>query len=262
MADATTPPAGTKATFNLTWGVKAIAVTVAGSGYLAPPAITVTGGGGAGVSGEATLKVVSGAVVVAGSGYKPGDTITIAGGTATTAAELFVGTVKLVGVATRVNGGTGYTAGDILTIVGGTTGSAGAAKIKVLTVTGGVIQTYAVEAAGSYAALPVGPNVAVTGGSGNNAQFTLDWGVNSVGTVKLASVATLADTGKDYAVGDILTITGGTLAPGGTAAKIRVVTVSAPGGVIQTYAIEAGGSYVAAPAAGNVAVTGGAGSGA
>jgi hypothetical protein len=100
-----------------------------------------------------------------------------------------------------VAGGTGYTANDILTIVGGT--STTAAKIKVLTVTLGVVTTFEINDRGVYSVLPTG-TVAVTGGTGADATFTLTTAsgvvtthsLNSAGTYSVLPVGTVATTGE------------------------------------------------------------------
>jgi hypothetical protein len=66
------------------------------------------------------------------------------------------------------SGGTGYTEGDVLTLVGGT---GTAATITVLTVSAGVVATYAMATQGSYTVTPSG-SCATTGGSGASATFT------------------------------------------------------------------------------------------
>jgi hypothetical protein len=66
------------------------------------------------------------------------------------------------------SGGTGYTEGDVLTLVGGT---GTAATITVLTVSAGVVATYAMATQGSYTVNPSG-SCATTGGSGASATFT------------------------------------------------------------------------------------------
>ena len=85
---------------------------------------------------------------------------------------------------TLVSGGTGYTINDILTLVSPGPTSRGfstAAQIKVLTVDGsGVILTYQMYTPGSYWILPNGTlnsltPIAVTGGTGSGATFTVVW---------------------------------------------------------------------------------------
>jgi hypothetical protein len=136
-----------------------------------------SGNAGTGATATATMKAASATASDAGSGYAIGNTITLAGGTSTQAAVLTVQTVKVVGNPTIANAGTGYAVDDILTVTGGTGITA---RLKVLAVTGGQITSVAIERAGSYSAIPTGGALAVTGGTGTGATFTVNWGVNTV----------------------------------------------------------------------------------
>jgi len=69
--------------------------------------------------------------------------------------------------------------------------------------------------------------------------------------------ATLGAGGSGYAIGDILTVSGGTFGP--TAAKIRVLTLS--GSAVATFKVQEGGGYTAAPS-NQASTTGGTGTGA
>lgn len=69
------------ATFNIDWGVKAVAVTDGGDGYALAPAVSFGGAGGSGTTATATLTgaVVSSVTVTApGSGFTERATVTIA----------------------------------------------------------------------------------------------------------------------------------------------------------------------------------------
>src|SRR5689334_12618771 len=68
-------------------------------------------------------------------------------------------------------GGTGYVAGDILTVAGGT--STKAARILVLTVSGGAVATHRMYDSGAYTADPTLTANAVTGGTGTGATFDI-----------------------------------------------------------------------------------------
>lgn len=72
--------------------------------------------------------------------------------------------------ATVSAGGTGYTVGDVLTIVGGT--KLTAATLTVATLSGSAVATVTVSNAGNYWTFPTEP-VAVTGGTGSGATFTI-----------------------------------------------------------------------------------------
>jgi hypothetical protein len=72
--------------------------------------------------------------------------------------------VSIVDTVTVTTGGTGYAADDVLTVSGGT---GVAARVTVLTVAAGVVQTVQLLDAGLYSVEPTSP-VAVTGGTGND----------------------------------------------------------------------------------------------
>lgn len=83
------------------------------------------------------------------------------------------GTLAAVNVVSAVAvaaGGTGYSVGDILTVSGGTAGRA--AKAKVTSVSGGVVDGVVLTDVGSYTADPTSP-AATTGGGGSGATLTL-----------------------------------------------------------------------------------------
>jgi hypothetical protein len=133
--------------------------------------------------------------------------------------------------------GSGYKPGDILTISGGT-GTAATVGVAATNGTGG-ITSITNKTAGNYSVLPNSTPNSPTGGSGTGALLNLTFG-----------------TGSGYAVGNVLTVVGGT----GTPATVTVVTVNT-NGVITAFAISAAGSYSVAPPATN-SPTGGSGTGA
>ena len=148
----------------------------------------LTGGnGGTGAAATAIMKAVSATTSAAGSGYAPGHTITLAGGTSTQAVVLTVQSAGVVGAAVSAKGA-GYAVGDILTLSGGTAGVV--TRLKVLTITGGQVDTVAVERAGSYSVLPTGA-VAAIGGTGTGATFNLSWGVDGVAVTTAGAYSAL-----------------------------------------------------------------------
>lgn len=156
--------------------ISAIAVTNPGSAYTAIPTISFSGGGsGTGATAVARMLCLTAPVAAAGTGYGVGDTIQLAGGTFTTRAVATVASVKVVAGAVSA-GGTGYSNADVLTLVGGT--FTVAATLTVSSNAAGVITGVTVSNAGNYTVKPTGP-VAVTGGGGTAATFTLTWGVST-----------------------------------------------------------------------------------
>jgi hypothetical protein len=105
--------------------------------------------------------------------------------------------MELSDVASVAAGGTGYVAGEILTLAGGT---GTAATINVLTVTtGGVVATVSIKTRGAYTVLPSSlSTAAVTGGSGANATFSVNFRLKSI---------TITNPGKGYVANDAAGVT-------------------------------------------------------
>lgn len=138
--------------------------------------------------------VASIAVSAPGTGFTSRPTVAIAGdGSEATATA----TLKAIAAA-LVGAGADYAADDVLTVAGGT--QTEAITITVLTVDGGgAILTFEITTAGIYTALPANP-VAVTGGAGTGATFTITWGVQAVavtaaGTGYITATATIVGGG-------------------------------------------------------------------
>lgn len=151
--------------------------------------------------------------------------------------------------------GAGYTAGDILGITGTGGTSTHLAQIEVLTVSGGAIATARVYTGGAYTVDPttVVANAA-TGGTGAGATFDLTFaqtGWTLQRRTKQASSAVIAAGGTGYSVGNVLTLQGGVLGEGGSAATFTVAT--APAGVVATVTLLSAGRYQVPPT--NAAVT-------
>lgn len=132
--------------------------------------------------------------------------------------------------------GTGYTPLDVLTLVGGT---GTAATIRVDTVGGGGdIATFTVLTTGQYSVLPGTAAVAVTGGTGTNATFNIDYEVESLqvtdsgygyrsGTVTISGGGGAGATGTVTVANSIVTVLN-TTAPGNNFTSIPTVAISAP----------------------------------
>ena len=128
-------------------------INTKGSGFLAVPTVSVTGGGGSSASANAFLGVVSIAGTAAGSGYVVNDVLSFAltGGAATAQATFVVSSVDTLGAITGLS----------------------------------------TQVEGTYSVLPtlygVSTPIALTGGSGTSATAILSWGVTSVTTNVLGS---------------------------------------------------------------------------
>ncbi|MEY4754329.1 MAG: hypothetical protein RJA44_2004, partial [Pseudomonadota bacterium] len=85
-----------------------ITMKTAGAGYITPPAVTISGGGGTGATATSTLKIQELPVTRAGDGYTIAPLVTIAstagGSGATASSELKLGSILIT------NGGSGYAA--------------------------------------------------------------------------------------------------------------------------------------------------------
>lgn len=164
-------------------------------------------------------------------------------------------------------GGTGYAAGDILSVAGGTVQGSMTARIEVLTVSSGVIATARLYDAGAYSANPTLTANAVTGGTGSGATFdltmqTAQWTnrikniSTSAGPVQVVS-GEIGAGGTGYSVSDVVT-----LADTMTSTVKATFTVSAvSGGVVTGITLNNPGAYSGTPQGGNIATTGGTGSG-
>lgn len=124
-----------------TMGVAGVPITSGGFGYLAPPVVTISGGGGKGASAVAVLTngVVTGITITsAGTGYTSPPTVTLTGGGATTPAAL--GTIAIhanaadggltkIGTGTLIlGGGNTYTGSTFVN--GGTLNLANAGQLR------------------------------------------------------------------------------------------------------------------------------------
>jgi hypothetical protein len=96
--------------------------------------------------------------------------------------------------------------------------------------------------------------------TGETANDTIDW---SLGSGKEPIPPTVVTGGSGYRVDDVLTVQGGTVAKSGNPARLRVETVDAGGAVTNVRLFDqASCTYIDAPPANPVGVTGGHGSGA
>ena len=82
-------------------------------------------------------------------------------------------------------------------------------------------------------------------------------GSGFAGTIRMSvdTVTLTSPDDKNYYAGDILTINGGTLAPGGGAAKVEVLTTATTPGKILTYRIISTGAYSTLPGSTDIGAT-------
>lgn len=231
-------PAPTDApTLALSQPLTAIVVTNQGSGYTAAPAVSFSGGGGAGAVATAKLDATVSTITVldGGSGYTkpPIVTATSAEGAGMTATASIIGSVNSI---TITSGGTGYTSAPTVTITGDGAGAAatctinGDGEVDTITMTSnGAGYTVPPQiqfsgGGGQYAAgnavlsASVSGVVVNTGGSGfidiPTIEFQpVDGVVTTAATAEAAivghvSTITLDDPGSGYSTAPIVTLTG------------------------------------------------------
>ena len=165
--------------------VVAISVITPGSGYLTPPAVSITGGGGSSATANAALStgiVNSITLTNGGSGYTSQPSVTISGGGWSNASAI----CQLVSFATGVvsiqvtNGGTGY--GQYGNLAVTITGGGGTNANATAVISGNVVSQVIMNNPGT--GYTTAPTVAVSGGTGT--------GANLVATVQLNPIVDIA----------------------------------------------------------------------
>lgn len=204
---------------------------------MAPNAFAQLDPGDKGFAVVGTAPVASVTVGTAGTGYTSPPTVAFSGGSGTLAAG--TATLKVVGSVTVTAGGTGYTVNDVLTVQGGTKTTS--ATLTVSSVSSGVVTAVTISNAGVYTAIPSNA-VAVTGGTGSGATFTLGYGV---GTVVVSS------GGTGYLTAPTVTLTGGGGSSGAATATLAAfaavdvrfsVIIPLADSVIESVTLASGGS--------------------
>ncbi len=148
-------------------------------------------------------------------------------------------------------GGTGHAVGDIIDIDATGSTSTHVAQIEVVTVSTGVITAARIYRGGAYTVDPTtttGNAQSATTGSGINATFDLTfaatgWTVLTQDAEAASAVVSAGGTG--YSVSDVLTLVGGVLTNGGSAATFSVATLS--GSAVATVTLVSAGSYEVFP---------------
>lgn len=169
VLDGTLPRRGSATMSIWTWDgtIRSITVTDGGSGYVTPPAVSITGGGGSGATATAVLTadvVTSITIDDAGSSYETPPTVTIAGGSGAAATATLSG--DAVDTITVDDGGSGYQSAPDVIITGDGTGAAATA-----TLSGDAVDSVTVDMGGSGY---TGPPVITFEGGGSGATATAD----------------------------------------------------------------------------------------
>ena len=228
-------------------GVSTIAVTGGGSGYLSPPAVTITGGGGSATATavlNANGAVTAINVVNADEGFAAPPTVTIAAPSApatATATIGFAGATETVNSIQVTNGGAGYLFVPTVTLVGG--GGTGATATAVLSNgTTGFVTAIKVSGGSGYTLPPVvviappqstATAVATVTGGKPNSPLTLTGGVAAIG---------LNAGGVGYTSNFAVTFNGG----GGSGAAATAI-VNQFGAVASVLVTNPGSGYTSAP---------------
>lgn len=167
---------------DITAGVTSIGITNEGSGYLYPPAVTLSGGSPTQVA-TATSHLASWGGVVGvsvsspGAGYDDAPTVQfVPQGSGASYDQIIY---KAVGI-TVANAGVDYRVGDIISVVGGT-GTAATATVTGVNANGG-ITALLLSNPGAYSALPLltGASTTVIPGGGVGATVNLSMGISGV----------------------------------------------------------------------------------
>jgi hypothetical protein len=187
--------------------VTGITITNAGHGYLTPPTVTLTGGGGTGATATATLTaagVINTLVLdTPGTGYTNA-TVAITGGAGSGATGVAVLDTAAAGMVKRVdvvNPGSSYTEPPILTIVDGVSGGSGATATTTLAASGKVVGVTVTNSGSGYSGV-VTLNFTGGGGSGATGNVLL----KPAGSVKAIN---LINPGSGFDDNTTITLTGG-----------------------------------------------------
>ncbi|BCM88823.1 adhesin BmaC autotransporter [Abditibacteriota bacterium] len=241
-----------------TTGVASIPVATGGSGYIAPPVVTFTGGGGTGATAVANLTggvVTSITITSAGTGYTSAPTVALAGGGPTTPATLGAVTTGLNaddGGLTKSGAGT-LTLTGTNTYTGATTISSGTLQLGDGTTNGNIANSSSIV-----------DNAALVYNRTAGNTFTYANPITGTGSVTKIGAGTQLLTGANtYSGGTSVTggILGGTGTLGGSTSFASTTThtpgVSGPGlqRVNGNYALNTG-STLAADITSSVAGTG------
>jgi len=271
---ATTPATGTGAgaSVNITsvgGGISTVAIASSGTSYNVGDVLMLTGGGGSGGEVQVTSVSVSSGQVTGVMLYAPGSSYAI---TTSPSATTYVGsgygsglTINITQIGAQVlsysnlntgietvavaTGGSGYVVGDLLNVQGG--GNSIGGSVRVTSVSGGAVTGVALQTSGTGYSYPTVTSPATTTaatGAGSGATVTVTGLQNGISSIGIAS------GGSGYAVGDMLTISGGT---NGIAA---VTSVSSSGQVSGVSITASGTGYSLASA--QTTTTSGGGSGA
>ncbi|MFA9214164.1 MAG: hypothetical protein ACEQSR_10015 [Candidatus Methylacidiphilales bacterium] len=218
-----------------------INITSGGTGYVAPPKITITGGGGTGATAAATINngvITSINIINGGTGYSSEPTISISSGSGASVTATVGGGGSVVSIA-LINSGNGYTSTPNITISapslpGGTTATATA------NVSGGRITSVTLTNGGSGYTTAPSITIDPAPSGGINATASAAFSGFSVQSV------TLTNPGFGYTGAPTVTFSDPSLSTG-TKATGSAIFDPATGSVIGISISNPGSGYFSAP---------------
>lgn len=223
-----------------------VTISNGGANYTLAPTVSITGGGGTGATGIATLKISKINVVTGGSGYLVAPTMTINTATGFTGSGATATTTLGVATVTIVNGGAGYTAAPTVTF--SMPQAAGGVQAKgTAVVSGGKVTGITITTAGSgYLGAPVVTIGAPTGAGGVRATATTTGGVATVTLTSPDPTNPAAAGGGGY--NDLVNGVTYTFTPN-AASNPAIVnpTLSATGAVMDVTMVKPGTGYTTLP---------------
>lgn len=216
-----------------------LTLTSPGSGYVTTPTVVFTGGNGSGATATATLgSVVSSvAITAAGSGYSTPPSVAFTGGGGSGVSGQAKLAMSVTG-ATTTAGGAGYSSAPTVTFSGDGTGASATAALA-----GGPVSSLTLTNAGS--GYTSNPSVSITGGGGSGATAAASSGGGGVTAINVTA-------GGSYTGVPSVSITGG----GGSGASATAVV---SGAVVSVTVDDGGMGYGSSP---TVTFSGGGGNGA
>ena len=235
--------AGAAINIDLNQGVTDVVLGSGGSGYLAAPSVSFSGGDPDQTAAARAVLQSSGSVydvslLTESAGFVSTPTAVVS----PSGSGAVAGAVTCKVVSTAVNfGGSGYNVNDLLSLL---TGVGTQAVFRVSAVNGGSVVSVVIVNAGNYTTLPsLAASITTTSGTGAGCNLNLVMGISNIAIV---------DGGLNYVNPPLVEITGG----GGAGATARATLV---GGVVSGFVVTNPGSGFNNPAGVAVSITAGGG---
>lgn len=218
-----------------------INITSGGTGYVAAPKVTITGGGGTGATANATISngVVSAITITnGGTGYSSEPTITLSSGGGASVTATIGGGGSVVSVAI-FNSGSGYTSTPNVTIAAPTLSGGVTATANANVSNGRVTSITLISGGSGYTSAP---SVTIDPAPSNGTNATAQSGFSGFSVQSV----TLTNPGAGYTGAPTVTFTDPSL-PTGTKATGSAIFDPATGSVIGISISNPGSGYFSAP---------------